>query len=140
MMCRIKGFNKCMLQDRETLVKQMKSLHCEILRLQDARQQEITELKAKLQDETENVVNAMYDYLCSAEFETKFTSWENDEVPAIEDTWVLNRPKIKKAVEKKFETLLDKWEERNGIYVKVHNELVQCFHERFEFTCLLNIN
>ena len=131
--CRIEGFEKCMLQDRDTLVKQMGPLHRKILMLQDAHHEEIAELKEKLQNDTENVVDKLYDFLCSDEFKTKFTSWENGEMPAIEGTWILDKPKIKKAVEKKFETLLNEWEERNGIYAAVQKELVQYFHERFEF-------
>jgi hypothetical protein len=125
-------FNKSMLQDRETLIERMNAVHKQILVHQQTRRQEIVELEKKFVDETENIVDALFDYLHSSEFEGKLTTWENGEIPTDEDTWTVMKAKIEKALEKKFETSLAKWEESNGVHAKVHKELVQCFQSRFQ--------
>jgi hypothetical protein len=122
-----------MLEDRDSLIQRMNTLHRKILMLQEARQQEITELKRTFVDETENIVDALFDYLRSSEFERKFTTWETNEIPIAEESWKLTKAKIKKALEDRFEIFLTKWEERNGVHAKVHDELVQCFQSRSEF-------
>ena len=122
-----------MLEDRDSLIQRMNTLHRKILVLQEAREQEITELKRTFVDETENIVDALFDYLRSPEFERKFTTWETNEIPIAEESWKLTKAKIKKALEDRFEIFLTKWEERNGVHAKVHDELVQCFQSRSEF-------
>jgi malate synthase len=122
-----------MLEDRDSLIQRMNALHRQILMLQEARQQEIDELKRKFVDETENIVDALVDYLRSSEFERKFTTWKTEEIPAAEESWKLTKTKIIKALEDRFEIFLTKWEETNGVHAKVHDEFVQCFQSRSEF-------
>ena len=129
---RITLFNKSMLQDRESLIERMNALHKQILALQEAREDEIVELKRKFENEMEGIVDALFNHLCSSEFERKFTTWEDDEIPSDEDTWEAMKPKITKVIEKRFEKMLAKWEEYNGVHAKVHDELMQCFQKRSE--------
>ena len=128
---RITLFNKSMLQDRESLIERMNALHKQILALQEAREDEIVELKSRFENEMECIVEALFNHLCSSEFERKFTTWEDDEIPSDEDTWEAMKPKIKKVIEKRFEKMLAKWEEYYGVHAKVHDELIQCFQKRF---------
>ena len=121
-----------MLQDRESLIERMNTLHKQILSLQETRQHEIVELKKTFAGEMEGIVDALFDHLCSSEFERRFTTWEVDEIPPDEDTWEKMKPKIKKVIENRFEKMLAKWEECNGVHARVHDELIRCFQKRFE--------
>ena len=129
-----------MLTDREERIQKMNTLHRNILDLQNARYEEISELKEKFEKKTETLVDTLYNYIRSDEFVRKFTIWEADEIPASEDSWVTTKGSVKKAVKKRFETLLTRWEEENGVYAQIHNELVHCFEERFELTKLFLSN
>ena len=127
---RIEGFNQSMLENRDALVKRMSELHKQISTLQNARREEIVELETKFADETERLVNALYHYLSCPEVEASFTSWNDEEIPGDEKTWISTKAKIINAIEKRFETYLANWEETNGVHAKVHDELIECFQTK----------
>ncbi len=130
---RVNMFNKSMLQDRETLIERMNAVHKQILVHQQTRRQEIVELEKKFVDETENIVDALFDYLHSSEFEEKLTTWENGEIPTDEDTWTVMKAKIEKALEK---NLKRRWQNgKKGMVstLKYTRNLSNVFNQGFKF-------
>ena len=128
-----KAFIRNSHKDREQVIERMKLITDRLQSIEKQQSSVSTELKAYLENKTDNAVSALSKYLKSSDVGKQFTSWTSDDVPKSEESWEVTKNYIQKALTKRLQETIETWEERNHVFSDARTSLIQYFQQRFNY-------
>lgn len=120
-------------RDRSKVDQQMRGIIDSLKMLEEKQSKVVADLHQELKKIANKAFRELQKYLSSKEVRARFTSWTLDEVPRSEDTWVLTRLQINKALSRRFQKFIEQWEEDNKVFANGRESLVQHFQSRYNF-------
>ena len=120
-------------RDRSKVDQQMRGIIDSLKMLEEKQSEVVADLHRELKKIVNEAFRELKKYLSSKEVRSRFTSWTLDEVPKSEDTWVLTRLQIDKALSRRFQEFIEQWEEDNKVFANGRESLVQHFQSRYNF-------
>ena len=86
-------------------------------------------------DLVKNLGQEMTSYLQSHDVKSSFCTWEESDLPHIDDRHRTNTAKIKetysRCIEERFQSFLENWENREKLFAKAYEDLERQFHQSF---------
>ena len=120
-------------RDRSKVDQQMRGIIDRLKTLEEKQSEVVADLHQELKKIVNEAFRELQKYLSSKEVRARFTSWTLDEVPRSEDTWVLTRLQINKALSRRLQEFIKQWEEDNKVFANARESLVQHFQSRYNF-------
>ena len=120
-------------EDHKNVTKRMMTITDRLLSIE--RQQDTISkgLQSHLENKTGHAVTALSTYLKSPEVMQQFSSWTLDDVPHTEESWERTKNYIQKALMKRLQEMIEKWEGKNHVFSDVRACLIRYFHEKFSY-------
>ena len=116
------------LRDREKVKKEMEQLQ-DIMT--DYDHKVIEDLNKDLKARTNEVVKQLTKHLSSDEVKRDFVSWKPEELEQTGGgSWEDTKLQLWRLSSKRFQEVIDKWEEENKVFANAHQSLMQQLHRR----------
>ena len=116
------------LRDREKVKREMEQLQ-EINT--DYGHKVIEDLNEDLKACTSEVVKQLTKHLSSDEVKRDFVSWKPEELEQTGGgSWEDTKLQIRGLLSRRFQEVIDKWEEENKVFANAHQSLIQQLHQR----------
>ena len=95
----------------------------------------IREIEDAIANLVKNLGKEMTSYLQSDEVRFRFCTWEENDVPHIDDHHRTNTTKIKetysRCIEERLQSFFENWENREKLFAKAYEDLERRFHQSF---------
>ena len=128
-----KAFVRNSSEDRKNLIDRVMFLTDRFQSIEWQRGTISKELQSYLENKTDHAVSSLSRYLHSPEVIEQFSSWTLDDVPNTQESWDLTWNCIQKALMKRLQEKIEKWEENYQVFSDARASLIQYFQKRFSY-------
>ena len=107
---------------------EMKSVIARLNSLENDQKKIVAELEALLKRKTTEAKGKLAEYIQMGVFREKFCSWSHDDgPPADAESWQETEHRIQKSLQRRFNQLINEWEQEHHIFENVRHSLIQQF-------------
>ena len=128
-----KAFIRNSYNERAKVIERMMFITERLVMIEKQQSSVKKELQEYLEYKTDHAVTALSKYLKSSDVKKKFTSWTLDDIPNAEESWVMTKHYIQKALMKRLQDVIATWEEENHVFSDARTSLLQYFEQKFNF-------
>lgn len=89
------------------------------------------DLRDCFEEKVKETAQKLYAHLSSREVITRFSSWTEDKVPVVEDSWEKTETGMKRALQSRLNEVVESWEEKNNVLGSARKCLIESFEKHY---------
>lgn len=119
--------------DQVAATHRLKEVIERLEKLQAEQESTKEELTDHLGNKTGKAIAALIGYLKSPEVVKRFSQWDSDELPDVEELWEVTEAAIVKLFQNRLQTVIEEWEEKQQQFAEARKSVVTFFLRKYNY-------
>ena len=120
-------------RDRDETIRRMRSVIERLDSLEKDQEKVIEDLGDLLKSKTTEAKGKLAEYIRSDGFREKFCAWSHDDGPSADpESWEMTECRIQESLQRRFNQLIQEWEQEHRIFENAQSPLIQQFLSKFK--------
>lgn len=109
----------------------MERIKCRLVSIETNQKKMMQDLRNCFEEKVKETAQKLYEHLSSREVITRFSSWTEDKVPVVEDSWEKTEEGMKRALQSRLNEVVESWEEKNNVLGSARKCLIESFEKHY---------